>query len=367
MPTNEQLDRIDKAKMNVILGGQDVGWLEEDTLAVNVRGEVQELRVDQLAGVAKEWEEGFDISVTLGIYSTDPNFLNSVLMAGRLGARYSSAGKLGIGFGNLKVDLRQLAQTLRLHQYGIDDTVRDNDWYFWLASAVIDTAFEFGKGRVKKLNVTFKIYPDTTKETRFQFGMNGDWAAYAEDVAPDGVAIYARSLYSPNRSLSAGTLADGAVQGFGAVAFYSTAGDVTAAIDDGDDISATDTTIVYDTLAGGAFVAGDIIGIDDELMLVLTNTGGDTLTVERGANGTVAAIHLDDAVITKRANVNSMEVTDIATWASSDPTKATVGNTFQSGTIADRKGVVSHVAAGATNVTATVRSVSSPNLAITAS
>ena len=68
-----------------------------------------------------------------------------------------------------------------------------------------------------------------------------------------------------------------------------------SALNDGSDISATDTAIVVDD--GTLYAIGDIVLIDSEQMLV-SSIAGHTLTCVRGYNGTTAAIHEDDDTIT---------------------------------------------------------------------
>tara|TARA_R100000700_G_C3169113_1_gene143887 strand:- start:257 stop:787 length:531 start_codon:yes stop_codon:yes gene_type:complete len=62
-------------------------------------------------------------------------------------------------------------------------------------------------------------------------------------------------------------------------------------------ISATDTTIPFDTAVQSGAQVGALITSNDEQMRVTANDGTN-LTVVRGVNGTTAVAHADDAVLT---------------------------------------------------------------------
>ena len=76
--------------------------------------------------------------------------------------------------------------------------------------------------------------------------------------------------------------------------------------------------------------------------------------------------HLNDDTFNIYNDVAKVNVTDSADLLSSDPTKITIGDIFQSTTLKNLKGIVAHVAAGTSNITATFKAVQSPNLVITA-
>lgn len=83
----------------------------------------------------------------------------------------------------------------------------------------------------------------------------------------------------------------------------------TAAINDVGDITAADTAITYDTATDGwdaRSAAGTpfYVTIEDEVVEV-TADSGTVLTVKRGAQGTVAAAHVDGTAITRAADTIS--------------------------------------------------------------
>ena len=68
-----------------------------------------------------------------------------------------------------------------------------------------------------------------------------------------------------------------------------------SALNDGDGINTTDTSIVVDN--GRLYKSGDVVKIANELMFV-SSISGNTLTCVRGYNGSTAASHNDDSSIT---------------------------------------------------------------------
>jgi len=69
--------------------------------------------------------------------------------------------------------------------------------------------------------------------------------------------------------------------------------------------AAISTTATKITVASGtSFVNGFALQIDNEQMILTAGGGGTTLTVTRGANGTVAATHLAGAAVTSNADFN---------------------------------------------------------------
>lgn len=61
---------------------------------------------------------------------------------------------------------------------------------------------------------------------------------------------------------------------------------------------ATETDVTLDAGVGGSFVAGDVMEIEDEQMLV-TSMSTDVATVIRGWNNTTGAVHAENVPITK--------------------------------------------------------------------
>jgi len=364
--TNAQIDAIDKQRMEMYFDDVNLGALDPDSLSVMIGGVYQPVTIDQLAGICKEWQEGFTIMVRGTLLDVSPSFVKGTLMAGQLFSKTSTSGDLFVGFGGRKIDMRAISAELRLHEYGVANTTRTTDWLFWKSKAKFNnTEFAYGATRVKKLQVEFTIYPDFEKELDFQYGGYGDYTAMTSEAVPVGVWISAGKIaQTPGIHLAAMSLAAGQMEDLQAFAAYSTAGDVTAAVNNGSNITSTATTIAYDTLAGGTIVAGDYIKIENEYMWVVSKTDTE-YTVKRAVWGSTAATHNDDAVITVQKNVSIVRVTNWATWASSVTADVTVGTTF-GGTGTAAIGRFAHVSSGSSNGTATVNTKASPNLVVTA-
>lgn len=364
--TNAQLDAIDKQRMEMYFDDVNLGALDPDSLSVMINGVYQPVTIDQLAGIVKEWQEGFTIMVKGTLMDVSPSFVKGTLMAGQLFSKTATSGDLFVGFGNRKIDMRAISAELRLHEYGVAATTRTTDWIFWKSKAKFNnTEFGYGATKVKKLQVEFTIYPDLEKELDFQYGGYGDYTAMTSEAVPVGVWISAGKVAQvPGIHLAALSLAAGQLEDLQAFAAYATAGDVTAAVNNGSNITSGATTIAYDTLAGGTIVAGDYIKIDNEYMWVVSKTDTE-YTVKRAVWGSTAASHLDNAVITVQKNVSIVRVTNWATWASSSTADVTVGTTF-GGTGTAFIGRFAHVSSGSSNGTATVNTKASPNLVLTA-
>jgi len=345
-----------------------LGFVDEGSLSITITPKIISKGVDQLsADVAKAWLVGYNASVSFTLSGTDAQFVAETLLGSALGVRgdNTTTNGPGYGIGNIGEDASaRMAGELVLKPVDNDAGDYSNSFVFWKAIIPDGQGLTWAgnKGAFQSLPVTMVALPDLSQDKEFYLGMFGNIAA--NDGAPDFVWVSTSSAVAPYKHLTAATLSVGNKQDFQAYGIWADNGAVTAALNDGTDINTTDTAIVYDTLAGGAFAVGDIIKIDSELMYVSADTGS-TLTVVRSVCGSTAALHLDDAAITLQDKVIT-RITEQANWASSDATKAAVGNT--AGEIDDdKRGRVRHVATGSTNVTATLTAVASPSLAITAS
>jgi hypothetical protein len=365
--TNAQIEAIDKERKDAIWDGDNLGAIKPDSLKVKVNGVYTDVRIDQLAGIAKSWLEGWDIMVEVTFMDTSVDFLKSKLMKNQVSSMVSTGGNPFIGFGNSKIELLSTAGELLLHEYGITSTTRTKDWIFWKAEPKFSsTEFGYGGNTVKEVVVSFTIFPDLSKSTGYQYGGYGDYAAYTDNAVPKGVWVaMSKQAQVPGVHLSAFTLKDGQKEDLECFAGYAAATyTVTAAINDGTDINATDTSVVYDGLAGGTIAAGDYVLCGTEIMYITAATS-TTLTVNRGVWGSTAAIHLDNAVLNILDDVAVIKATDVATWASSSTADVTVGTTFQ-GTGTTKIGRAAWVSTGSSNITATVNTKASPNSVATA-
>jgi hypothetical protein len=119
------------------------------------------------------------------------------------------------------------------------------------------------------------------------------------------------------------------------------------------DYSATTDRSLVDTFVGYQSVVDPVDGFVRACKIHLNATG---VVVGGRADVTAAAGANKTSQLTATTNYNT-DVSETATWASSTPAKATVSST----------GLVTGVAAGTTNITATIDGVTSANFAITVS
>lgn len=365
--TNAQIDAIDKQRLEMIFDDVNLGVIKPDSLSVMIAGQYTPVTVDQLTGIVKEWQEGFNISVRAILMDVSPSFIHGALMSGQVGVKVGSSGDAAVGFGNRKTDMRGIAAELLLHEYGVAYTTRTTDWTFWKARAKFDgTEFAYGQGRVKELAVTFTIYPDLDQHIDFQYGCYGDASSVTSESVPVGTWISTSKVAQvPGKHLTAMTILRSEMQDLECFSAYASAGAVTAAVNEAGNIATSDTAFDIDTEAGGTLAVGDYIKIDNEYMRI-TARSTNTLTVDRGVWGSTIATHNDDAVVTLQSDVAIIRTTNYATWASSVTADVTVGTTYQ-GSTTSKIGRIAWVSTGSSNITATVNTKASPNLVVTTS
>jgi len=151
---------------------------------------------------------------------------------------------------------------------------------------------------------------------------------------------------------------------------------ITCALNEVGNIAVNTATFLIDTLSeNSAIEVGDLLrfgtgGTLDYFYVtgvVYSSPTAASITAVRGSINDNAQIVLNDEVFTlvKSGGVYVNRVTEYAVWESSDPTKATVGDTMGATLAKDQKGVLEAIAAGPTNITATVGAISSTACAVT--
>lgn len=346
-----------------------VGYLV--TAQTQARPGSQYIRVEnaaQVRGVLKAWKAGDAPTLTTTMLQVDFEAVFGELGSGQFPVKTdTTTGNKSYGMGNKLIDMDNVAQFIRLHPIDAEDDDFGADIAFWKAAPDFSQITISGdRDNAQTVTIPWILMPDRSKSIDEQFGAAGDWTAV--EGSPKGVFVQLTpNVTYPYKSVTGVNLSSGAVIQAYAYTFISVATSIVGAVDEAGDVSATAATFNIDGIPNtGVFNVGDYIEIGTELMEITgaTNTGATskTITVRRAIGGTAAASHLDDAVITLQAKVSVSRATEKATWASSDPTKATVGNSNS----LFNKGKISHVATGSTDVTATVNTVASPNLAVAA-
>lgn len=373
--TQADLDAISLNQYQVFFDDLNLGYIVDGTLTVGVAGQYTEVNnVNQFEGTIKMWNRANIPSVSFSVFSNDVDTMRTKLMKGQVQSETFSDGTSKIGFGVETIGSDSFAGVLLMTPYpapsGYDYA---SDFRFTKAVLRIDydNIIASSKESPAEVPITVTMLPDTTQATGFEYGVFGNWQASSSTPLGVSITAYQYALSDdPRISLTAATLLADELQRLECHAHYGTVSSTATAINNGAGYSATDTSIVVDSVSGIA--AGDFIRIttsgpvQEYARVSAVTTGTNTLTVERNALGSTAQTIADDDVVTLITNVSTVNVRDGATWASSDATKATVGNTYQ-GSGSANKGVIAHVATGSANITATFNSVASRNLAITAS
>lgn len=139
---------------------------------------------------------------------------------------------------------------------------------------------------------------------------------------------------------------------------------------DYDYTSTTDRSLI-DTFVGYQSVVDPVEGFVRAVKIRLSATSVTVSLKNSADNAAITAAGGADHTVQLKAVTNwGEDVTNRATWASSDATKATVGTTAKTlgpPEVAGNRGLVTGVAAGSTNITAAFDGQTSANFAITVS
>ena len=249
----------------------------------------------------------------------------------------------------------------------------------WKAAPQVDLKLAGDRTKYQTVDVEFMAYPDSTrKRAGFPFSAAyfrlGDPTAIASD--PDYIGFtfgdqpVAPYKHTPAFSIDAGDKKK--TFAYGAFTANKVAGNTVAL--NGAIATVTQTSVVYQTKTiAGESLTGQYVIVDSEILYVTLDTQSTTttgtLTVVRAALFSTAATHLTATVCTQQdpLSLAVIPVTDRATFASGTPATATVGDSSSTGSLVfGDKGLVTHVAAGTTNVTATIGLTVSKNLVVTA-
>lgn len=368
--TQSDLDSISLAQYQVSFDDLNLGYIVDGSLSVAVAGQYTEVNnVNQFEGTIKLWSRANIPTINFSVFANDVDYLRTKLMKGQVDSEATTSGNYRIGFGVRTRSSEDFSGVLLMTPY--PGTSGDYSGDFRFTKAVIridfDNVIAGSKDTPAEVPVSVTCLPDTTQATGFEYGTFGDWSNTT--ATPLGVSITTYQYVlsdDPRISLTAATLLNDEQQRLEAQVHYGTvAGSLTTEINEVAGYTSTATDLVVDSVTG--ISAGDFFKINSEYVRVTAvDSGTSTLTVQRNALGSTAASISDNDDLFAVTSVSSLIGRDIVTWASSDATKVTVGSTY-GGTGTARPGVIAHVAAGSSNITATYNSVASRNLAVTAS
>jgi len=364
MANNKQ--NIVFTEYDVKLDGVSGGYTKQDTTAVTLGLSYREVSdTAQFVGITALNKSGAAPTVNVEFYETKfPHLFNTI--AGPQVYPIIDGAKLAWGLGSRSLDMFDSSVELILHPVGVDADDFSNDIMFWQAVPDLSQVQIMGKrDGARSIVVPFRILPNEDVSADLTYGLFGDHSAV--ESAPDQVFITTERLSrAPHKHQSAMTLTSSRVVKVYSHAAYYNLSTNTGALNEAGDITATTATFNVDGIADATtWSVGDYFDIGTEVIQLTAKTAVSATEIEgtftRGMFGTTQAIAVDNAVITKLSNVYVIPVSRRSTWASSSTGDLTVGDSNAS----ENKGMMTWVADGSSNVTATVLAVASPNLVVT--
>jgi len=364
MANNKQ--NIVFTEYDVKLDGVSGGYTKQDTTAVTLGLSYREVSdTAQFVGITALNKSGAAPTVNVEFYETKfPHLFNTI--AGPQVYPIIDGAKLAWGLGSRSLDMFDSSVELILHPVGVDADDFSNDIMFWQAVPDLSQVQIMGKrDGARSIVVPFRILPNEDVSADLTYGLFGDHSAV--ESAPKHVFITTERLSrAPHKHQSAMTMTSSRVVKVYSHAAYYDLSTNTGALNEAGDITATTATFNVDGIADATtWSVGDYFDIGTEVIQLTAKTAVSATEIEgtftRGMFGTTQAIAVDNAVITKLANVYVIPVSRRSTWASSSTGDLTVGDSNAS----ENKGMMTWVADGSSNVTATVLAVASPNLVVT--
>jgi len=364
MANNKQ--NIVFTEYDVKLDGVSGGYTKQDTTAVTLGLSYREVSdTAQFVGITALNKSGAAPTVNVEFYETKfPHLFNTI--AGPQVYPIIDGAKLAWGLGSRSLDMFDSSVELILHPVGVDADDFSNDIMFWQAVPDLSQVQIMGKrDGARSIVVPFRILPNEDVSADLTYGLFGDHSAV--ESAPKHVFITTERLSrAPHKHQSAMTMTSSRVVKVYSHAAYYNLSTNTGALNEAGDITATTATFNVDGIADATtWSVGDYFDIGTEVIQLTAKTAVSATEIEgtftRGMFGTTQAIAVDNAVITKLSNVYVIPVSRRSTWASSSTGDLTVGDSNAS----ENKGMMTWVADGSSNVTATVLAVASPNLVVT--
>jgi hypothetical protein len=364
MANNKQ--NIVFTEYDVKLDGVSGGYTKQDTTSVTLGLSYREVSdTAQFVGITALNKSGAAPTVNVEFYETKfPHLFNTI--AGPQVYPIIDGAKLAWGLGSRSLDMFDSSVELILHPVGVDADDFSNDIMFWQAVPDLSQVQIMGKrDGARSIVVPFRILPNEDVSADLTYGLFGDHSAV--ESAPKHVFITTERLSrAPHKHQSAMTMTSSRVVKVYSHAAYYDLSTNTGALNEAGDITATTATFNVDGIADATtWSVGDYFDIGTEVIQLTAKTAVSATEIEgtftRGMFGTTQAIAVDNAVITKLSNVYVIPVSRRSTWASSSTGDLTVGDSNAS----ENKGLMTWVADGSSNVTATVLAVASPNLVVT--
>jgi hypothetical protein len=352
----------------IIEGVGNIGYTKMDqtmtTLGITYR-EVNDSA--QFTGVVARAKSGAAPALSVEIYETKfPRLFNDI--AGAQVYPIIDGARLAWGLGSRTLDLFEEAVQVTLHPTGTDADDYSADVMYWkCVPDLSQVQLKGGRDGARSIVIPWTVLPNEDVSVDLTYGMFGDHTAVEAD--PYGIFLTTeRTSRVPHKHVPALTLNSNSTMKIYANGFYKTNGTTTAALNEAGDITATTASFDIDTLnVDNGFNVGDYLLFSGTAEVVyvtaITYATATTATIDvvRGIGGVVAAIHLDNAVLTKLENVYVLPISRRSTWASSAGDDVSVGNS----NLLETKGLLTWLADGSDTITAVVGATTSQAMTVT--
>lgn len=371
MPGPQDLEAIDSQSYNGFHGATDLGYFKTGTLKVTVNDERVDINnIDQLPGMAEVIVQGQSGSIEATIMAS-PEVLGQKLFRKRLKTVIGPNGEVSIRGGTQKVKaFKTSAAPFIFHPKDQPIEEQGGDIAFYRTAIFFkDFTIMGNREEAQEIQIIIEFGPDPSR-----LPDENTWAIghpFVVQAVPKGVWIATgERAQIPAIHLDGFDLSVDEKQQMQAYAGFSNASAISAAINEAGDITAAQKVFNFDTLNTGTGVKiGDYIEIGTEMTRVedidysqgVDDTDGE-ITLNRGVWGTVAAAHLDDAVMAVQKNVAIQNVTNQAQWSSTLPLIVSAGNTFsgQDFTGVNKGLLTGIIVGGPVTIEATLNTTTSP-------
>ena len=243
----------------------------------------------------------------------------------------------------------------------------------WKSAPMIDAKFASDRTKYQSVEVEFVAYPDplqTNTDYPFSNGYFCIGDPTATDTDPDAIGfVVGDEPKAPYIHTPAMTIYVGDKKRMTFYGAWRAALGVTIATNAGGGVASAATTIPYDGKTSGIDLTGYYLQKQGSNVCwhVTADSGGtaaagNLTVVPRALYSNAGSLADNDVIdVIDPDSLAIIPVTDGCTMASSDATKATIGDAVSDGSKARLTGV----AAGSTNVTAEKGATTSPNVAVT--
>jgi len=338
---------------------------------MNYKGEYVNLEdVDQFYGRVASQKVGFGVMFRVRFYEVAPAEIAKILIY-QVRAVVDGVKKALHGDTTPVNMNKDVAGQLTLIPLSAPANDLSEAQTLWKAAPLVDIKFASDRTKYQSVDVEFIGYPDPLRvNTDFPYSNGyfciGDPTAVETD--PDALGfVFGDEPKAPYIHNPAGTMYVGDKKRFTIYGAWRMASANYVLINDPAGITATATTIPYDNKQVAEDLTGKYLINGSSAWYIVADSGGTSaagnLTVVPRALFSVAAIKADNAQldVVDPESLAILPMTDSCAMVSSDPTKATIGDSVSDGS----KARAEALAAGTTNLTAQKGATISPNMVLT--